>query len=175
MKCKCTKIIPAGSDDIAIDLSEVFACEDGDMAFSVVENSNNQLVETLISDEELILSFISDEFGEAELTIQAEANGKAVETSFTVTVDATTGIKDLEKEEVSIYPNPCKDYFWLEMDRYNGDVLVSVLNITGRVVKQKQIQNVSRERFDMSDLPTGMYLIRIHTSDRNLVKKILKE
>jgi len=168
-------LVSAGSDDIVIDLSEVFACEDGDMAFSVVENSNNQLVETQISDEELLLSFISDEFGKAVLTIQAEANGKAVETSFTLTVDPTTGIKELEKEDVTIYPNPCKDYFWLEMGSYNGDVQVSILNITGRVVKSKQVRNITRERFDMTSLPTGMYLIQLHTSEGVQVKKILKK
>jgi hypothetical protein len=116
-----------------------------------------------------------DELGEAKITIQAEANGKTIETFFIITVDPATGIEDFEKENICIYPNPCKDYFWLDMGNYNGEVEVSILNLTGCTVKQKQIRNSSRERFDMTGLPTGMYLIRIYTSERNFVKKIMKE
>jgi len=167
--------VELGQNYITIDLSEIFACEEGEISYSVVKNSNLKLVETNFSNQELIISFILDEAGVADLTIRAEANGQAVESSFTVIVNLATGIEDLEKDEVSIYPNPCQDYFYLDMGNYNGDVQVSVINMTGRLVKQRQIHHVSTERFNMTGLPLGMYLIRIQTPEMDLVKKILKK
>ncbi|MFA8434544.1 MAG: T9SS type A sorting domain-containing protein [Marinifilaceae bacterium] len=168
-------IVNQGSDDVVIELSSVFACEDGDMVFSVAKNSNPQVVESEIHGEELVLSFVSEGIGEADLTIRAEANEQSEEASFSVTVNPITGIDNLEIGQVNLSPNPCGDYFWLEMDNYKGDVFVSVLNLIGHEVMKKQIKNFSPERFDMAGLPSGMYLIRLHTSKGVLIKKVLKK
>ena len=75
---------------------------------------------------------------------------------------------------MAVYPNPCQDYFWLEMGDYKGELKVSIMSLTGRVVKTDKIEYIGRERIDMTGLPSGMYLIRLQSSEGNSVKKMLK-
>ena len=79
------------ADDSVIDLSDVFTDIDNDdtaIVKTVTTNSNDTLVTTSINGNNLTLDYQDNQSGTADITIQAESNGKTVEETFTVTVDA---------------------------------------------------------------------------------------
>lgn len=168
------KVVDVNAPDESIDLSSVFFDIDDEFLEYSVEVDNDQLVAVSIDGNYLNIHYQANQAGEVNVTLKAEANNQSVETSFTIVVNFTTGIEDLEQKGLSIYPNPCQDYFWLEMGDYEGMLNVSIISLTGRVVKTNKLQYISRERIDMTGLQTGMYIIRLQTSEGSFVKKILK-
>lgn len=61
----------------------------------------------------------------------------------------------------NVYPNPAKNYFFLEWDEaYNEHVIVSVFDITGRKTEQFS-SNANQNRVDVSSWNTGMYFYEI--------------
>ncbi|KPA14544.1 peptidase, partial [Candidatus Magnetomorum sp. HK-1] len=77
--------------DTTIDLSNVFTDvdnEDSTIVKTVNNNTNPSLVSANISGNTLTLSYLADQIGTADITVQAESNGKQVLDTFTVTVTA---------------------------------------------------------------------------------------
>ncbi len=72
-----------------IDLSSVFTDidnEDGAIIETVLSNSNASIVEAYITDNELTLDYKDNRFGEADITIRGNSNGKTADDTFKVTV-----------------------------------------------------------------------------------------
>jgi hypothetical protein len=164
-----------GTVDRVINLSDYFSCEDGNMNFTIVNNTDDKLIKAEIVADELRISFIGDMQGSATLTIEANANGKTIQTSFVIALNQITGIDDLQKDEIKVYPNPCTEYFWINMDQYSEEVQVSIIDITGHILFQEQLQRANRKQISVQHLPTGMYFVRIQTSKNTVVKKIIKK
>ncbi|WP_303920457.1 T9SS type A sorting domain-containing protein [Draconibacterium sediminis] len=79
------------------------------------------------------------------------------------------------KNEVKIYPNPCKDnkvtidYSLKEISE------IRLTNITGKQVYFKEYKfPVSKIQLQLNDVPNGIYLIQILTTDdKRTVKKLM--
>ena len=92
-----------------IDLSGIFTDVDNDdiaIVKAVQMNSNSTLVSAMINQNSLILSFLAEQSGTSDITIQATSNGKTVLDTFTVTVNAvddppeiSTPIEDISVSE----------------------------------------------------------------------------
>lgn len=61
------------------------------------------------------------------------------------------------KENINIYPNPVTNFF--ELNNAETAKEVRVINLAGRQVRTFGVTN--GERYDVADLPTGMYLLQI--------------
>jgi len=98
-----------------------------------------------------------------------------------VTIDACTGLDDLEEGRVSlnIYPNPSKGIFNFEV---SGDTEQSfnlkVVSLQGQIVFSGDLtlsSGVYNNRLDMSYLPRGVYYVTISTGQSSTTKKIIFE
>lgn len=80
-----------------------------------------------------------------------------------------SGIKDMHKDNVNVYPNPVSDYVIIEA---NTDIKrIDLFNINGKLVSQ--IENTGF--VNMSSLPSGHYIALISLDDNRLVyKRIIK-
>ncbi|MBF0449711.1 MAG: hypothetical protein HQK75_03335, partial [Candidatus Magnetomorum sp.] len=79
------------ADSQTIDLSTVFSDSDNNDAMivkSILSNSNPSLISASINENTLSFDFLADQYGSAEITIQAESNGKTISDTFTITVTA---------------------------------------------------------------------------------------
>ena len=59
-----------------------------------------------------------------------------------------------------------------------GAVAVDVVNVLGQVVRHlssRPSQGVLRENLDLQDLPTGVYLVRVHAQEGLVVKRLVRE
>ena len=83
--------------------------------------------------------------------------------------------------EVSIYPNPARDNFNLELTASEvSEMSMTIYNMNGAMVRAKNVQltegnNVINE--DVSSLSSGIYFVQIYNASNGetVVKKLVKE
>ncbi|MFN8153805.1 MAG: T9SS type A sorting domain-containing protein [Bacteroidia bacterium] len=87
----------------------------------------------------------------------------------------STAARISETEEdasnVAVYPNPARDYIYITgADRYG---FLQVIDLNGRVVIERQWN--PGEEINVASLAKGMYLIKLHTEDGFISKKVIVE
>lgn len=82
--------------------------------------------------------------------------------------DINVSISEIEKAALQLYPNPSPDYFQLT----NANIVdnIVVYNIVGRAVKTFDVYD--GERYDVADLPNGMYLVSLVSEEEGVVKTV---
>lgn len=93
-------------------------------------------------------------------------------------LDILSSVSDLETiTALKIYPNPARDVFYIEMELLESiDLQLQVMDIHGRVVQQETMQDLSRlvnKSIDLSDEPSGTYLLRFINGDQVRNAKII--
>ena len=77
--------------------------------------------------------------------------------------------------EISVYPNPAKDYIKLEFSDSSDCQSVSIYSIDGRLVETFS-ETSHQTTIDISGLNTGMYIMKLRMADgREFAEKIVKE
>lgn len=81
-------------------------------------------------------------------------------------------IDDIQATHASIHPNPCKDYFGLDL-KYLPINSVEIFDITGRRVLQSSFPGANTsEKVNVGNLPPGAYIIRPNNQNNNRIKLI---
>ncbi len=86
------------------------------------------------------------------------------------TVSSVIGDNTLE-EMVSIYPNPVRDVIYIDAP-LNRPVSVTIINMLGQVVYQKNYNSFHQTQVEVSHLHKGIYLLEIKTDNKSLIQKI---
>lgn len=85
------------------------------------------------------------------------------------------GSKTLEKNNISVYPNPTADYLNIESDIDQNKLnKVLVFDIKGKLLFEQNLMGETRNTIDLSSLKDGLYIVQILGLDQNEVFKILK-
>ena len=80
-----------------------------------------------------------------------------------------------ETMEVSLYPNPTNDKFFVEIKGDTNEKAEATLtHISGAVLK-KRILTDTLELFDLSGLTPGLYLLKLTVDDETHVWKVIKK
>ena len=88
------------------------------------------------------------------------------------TAYATMATSDINKSQVSLYPNPVSDY--LHISTSGQKVLsVKVYNFAGSLVRNNAV--INNDSVDLRNLNTGNYIISITTDKGTITKKIIKK
>ncbi len=74
-------------------------------------------------------------------------------------------------QHISVYPNPATDYLYINISLQEGntDICYSLMDITGKILKEKTFENASQFFIDKIDIGTlhlspGIYLLTYRTS-----------
>ncbi len=86
------------------------------------------------------------------------------------TINLSTGIVELEQELIAIYPNPVSDV--LKISGLNGSVVADIFTIQGTRISSVIIEAAGE--INVSDLSSGVYIIRLETEGENVVRRFLK-
>lgn len=90
---------------------------------------------------------------------------------------STTDVFD-NKIPVKAYPNPFQDQLIIEADitSKDGFMNVQIFDINGRLAQEKQVEGVGSKRLNLStsDLPSGIYILKIQTKNRFQTMKLVK-
>ncbi|NEP79779.1 MAG: hypothetical protein F6K39_17360, partial [Okeania sp. SIO3B3] len=71
-------------DNLTIDISSVFTDADSSITFAAPTNNNPSLVTATVEGNNLILDYLDNQSGAAEITVNAASNGQTVTDTFTV-------------------------------------------------------------------------------------------
>ncbi len=82
-----------------------------------------------------------------------------------IEVPASTGIENLNENNVKIYPNPASTHLFIECNELKR---TEIFNITG-----KKIIDTSDKHISVSNLPGGTYFLKIYSDNRVYNKKIM--
>jgi hypothetical protein len=70
----------------------------------------------------------------------------------------------------SVYPNPASNYIKINLlDEKNDDYTIEIKNSLGQLMKQSK----EKLSFDISSLPTGLYLISIQNKNVKATLKLI--
>jgi ligand-binding sensor domain-containing protein len=76
-----------------------------------------------------------------------------------------------------IYPNPVREKVYIDFkNQTNAGYSIEIISLNGRIIFRKivkNIQNKSIEEIDLSQVPSGIYLIKISNKDYSQVKKLV--
>ncbi len=116
---------------------------------------------------ELTTSYIPFDFNNSTV-IQ---KGQKIEISFSAD---NTGIPTIYNPDnyITVYPNPSNGIFYIDTDKY----LVkswTVANTNGQII-QSRTQGMQTGVIDLTDLPNGIYLLKVKTENGQFVQKLIK-
>jgi len=86
----------------------------------------------------------------------------------------TTGTDHQNKPVASfkVYPNPARNYLNIRMKRYQKGTL-SIIDMTGQIVKKVPLQNKNFIRISMADVSTGMYIVRLEADNQQIEQSLV--
>ncbi len=86
-------------------------------------------------------------------------------------INGTLGIDDIEtlKDAISVYPAPAQNTLNIGLKASIGLQNASLLNLQGKVVKTTMGSTIN-----ISDLKSGMYILKLSTSQGVITKKVIK-
>ena len=110
------------------------------------------------------------------LTVKVQDNGVGNlndEATVTININNPTGFNNIESQNFKIYPNPARDFVNIEIqDNENKNTLVEIVNVNGQVIYSETINN-NTKTINLSDYSSGIYHVRINTSVKRIIKKLI--
>ena len=90
--------------------------------------------------------------------------------------DYTTLIPETNINALSgtVYPNPTKDYIFIKRSSSDEASLISIYNVQGKLLLQ-QISKQKTTAIDMSNFSKGIYILKLNSSGKSEVTRIVKE
>jgi hypothetical protein len=110
------------------------------------------------------------------VVMATDTSGATASDTFEVCVDGyptAVGGFDMENLEVQMYPNPTNGRVNIEISSGLHDIDLSVMDMTGRVVMQKQYSALEKVVFDMSGKVAGMYFVHMNIDGERIIKKLI--
>jgi hypothetical protein len=92
----------------------------------------------------------------------------------TVNITSVLGTNDFLSSNFSVFPNPVNNVINFSNDANAVVSLVEMADLNGRVIKSQKV-NATEGQISVSDLATGMYMMKITTDQGIAVKKIVKQ
>lgn len=86
-------------------------------------------------------------------------------------------IDNAELQNIQIYPNPFNDELIIKMDQYNDELShIEIISIDGKMIQTFTPANKEKSdiRLDLSEIPGGIYLLRLATETSSIHKRIVK-
>ncbi|MBA3971489.1 MAG: T9SS type A sorting domain-containing protein [Bacteroidetes bacterium] len=91
--------------------------------------------------------------------------------------DLTASIASYASEiGMVIYPNPAQEKLYVKtIDAYENIGTLEIIDISGRIIKTINYEKLSQGKsIDITDLPGGVYVLRIHSDNGIGIKKFIK-
>jgi hypothetical protein len=79
------------------------------------------------------------------------------------------------KQGFIIYPNPATGFITIETDENSVSYRAEIISISGKMVKTQSLSGMESS-IDLSDLPSGLYLVKITGNKGNIhQERIIKQ
>ena len=97
--------------------------------------------------------------------------------AFLYNSDLTTGVNDMKKQSINIFPNPVNDFITIQLGDNNiGTAQIKICSLTGKTVKAIELEkNKENEEkiLSVSSLEKGLYIVTVNIKGKIINKKII--
>lgn len=153
---------------ITVNLDGVVSDPDNDdelIKYSIVSNSNEEMLSATMEGKMLNLSRLSNEEAAADLVMRATSNGLYVDFNIHVIMNyLPNGIEENEIS-VAIYPNPATDFIRVETQNFAS---VQIFDMMGQCVL-----NTTENEINVSELEAGVYFIRVNMGEKTITERVI--
>ncbi|MCP4442182.1 MAG: T9SS type A sorting domain-containing protein [Aureispira sp.] len=91
-------------------------------------------------------------------------------------ITSTFGLEEQEEFDLIVYPNPNNGIFNMNLANPTTETVVTVNDISGKTLKTYYFGNneeLNNYQFDLSNLSSGVYFIKINTEKQETVRKLV--
>lgn len=164
--------------DWQIGTVENLTIEVGDKVIWTWQDSNTHTVETVTGSTE---SFNSQELTGIGQTFEFVFNSIGTTTYIcgihptmtgVITVQEALSRKEFSLKEIAITPNPVKNILVLSVPNNIKIKTISIYNILGKEILNKSYFN---NQIDISGLNSGLYLLKLSSTDAYITKRFIKQ
>ncbi|WP_431135043.1 T9SS type A sorting domain-containing protein [Psychroserpens mesophilus] len=89
-------------------------------------------------------------------------------------VDDALSVSEFDINGFTMYPNPAKDILTIKLNNISNAKL-SIYDIQGKLVLERSISKEQNLELNVSDLQSGLYFVKLNTSTKEVVKKLIVE
>jgi len=110
------------------------------------------------------------------LTVQVSDGLNVDEANITINLNdlVETGIEENESLEINLYPNPANDKLNILFNHNPSEqFIIEIVSIDGIKVYQGEINNSTTKTIDLTEIPLGLYFIKIFNQNENFTKKLV--
>ncbi|MCA1745916.1 MAG: T9SS type A sorting domain-containing protein, partial [Bacteroidales bacterium] len=157
--------------------------------FVVYDNDNQPIEGALVKFE--AFEALTDANGEvlflgvenlSEASFEVSANGFMPESSqldvlgdletFVVLEPVLADSTSVRNEDIRLFPNPVSDHLYVR--GIYGEIQVAVYDLSGRNIKRLNIETYNTFSLPVSDLQTGVYLVKFSVGGKAFIQKMMK-
>lgn len=167
---------------ISADAVNISADEGSTKSLDITSNT----AWVMTSDKDWLTADFASCTGDKTLTLKAQANLSDIPRTATITVSAsgvpskttlvtqdasgTTSLISETKESITVYPNPARE--GLQISGIDGTATFILSDIKGELIIKREI--ISGEYVTLSNLPNGIYTVKIINSNASMETKLVK-
>ncbi|MEL6653973.1 MAG: T9SS type A sorting domain-containing protein, partial [Bacteroidota bacterium] len=108
-----------------------------------------------------------------------DANGCSLTDSVEVLFSPSVSIEpQFNLRSWRVYPNPTQGQVQLELEwQQQTKANLSLLDLQGKVIEARRLPKAIKhqEKLDLSQLPAGVYIMRIQSEETSLIRRIVKQ
>ena len=156
-------------------MDSLVICKDTEFSFNISSSYVNAVWNNSFSD--LSYSGVASNLGENLITVIAkDENGCYSNDTIILKVVDCTSIDEFSSK-TTIFPNPTTGQFIVQDESLNNDIQkIKLVDLQGRIIQQRKgnyNNGILKEKFDLSDFVSGIYLIELLTLKGKAVKKVI--
>ena len=77
-------------------------------------------------------------------------------------------------DKIIVYPNPSNGTFRIELPNNGNPAIITIVNLMGEVVASKNVSgNTNLVDFELNNLPTGNYIVRVNIGGEVYREKVI--
>ena len=116
-----------------------------------------------------LLDYLEDGNQHIVEVVAVYENGTSVGSAVLVTKGEN--VSEMTESNISVYPNPAKDF--VKLSAVSGQLsVVKVYNCLGMMVEEIEV-NANEVEINISEYNTGIYFVNVQTENGNIVKKVV--
>ncbi|MDR6302205.1 M4 family metallopeptidase [Mesonia maritima] len=112
--------------------------------------------------------------GTGAMTVVFTSDESSTETGWTATYSSTIlGLDEaILSDNLKVYPNPTNGLFTIESNS-NENVTVEIIDLLGKKVRSAHSISKGTNKMNISDLNSGIYMLKFNSNQHQLIKKLI--
>lgn len=89
----------------------------------------------------------------------------------------TTVFSEPSRGDVTVYPNPFKTEFTIDLSKFDSNVEITLTDVLGKIIYRDRVSNSNSAIIQLEDknLRPGIYIVNLKSMEQSISKRIVKK